>query len=316
MNKKNAKFTEYIDAAKSKFRTNKEFYTAVGINKSQIRRLYNGEAGSPNTYTLERLQKVTSQSVEKLRNAYYQEFQSQLIDSPKTKRRETLDDEFRLRLSKVTKAEDIFHYFKKHQIVEISFEYNEINFNSVKNISDITNIFNLASKLIKEEWEFTNYFKLIPSSLGDFHNERENENLAKVSFINEMQRLIDLLANDSNYIFVGEYIKNFNFKNNNEKREFKSSAGVSVTFLKFVISNSDEDKIRINVKRNEVVHCKSLEDMNDKVRELHRKRNEKEVLEEELIEQAIESDNSDRYAQDQIDAFKDEGGLAELFNKE
>ena len=43
---------------------------------------------------------------------------------------------------------------------------------------------------------------------------------------------------------------------------------------------------------------------------------EKEILEEELIEQAIESDASDRYAQDQMDAFKDEGGLAELFNKE
>ena len=310
MNKKNFTFTQLIEKRMLEFKNKEAFYKEVGINKTQMGRLLRGEVKDPNTNTLSKLEKITKISPEDIRTAYNLEFQNKTIN------KNTRDRELRIALIKANKADKLFHFFDTHQIIDVYFEFNEINYNSSDTIADISNYFNLTSKLIKENWSFSDYFKLIPSSLGKFHNERQDENLAKISFINEMQRLIDNLKKDKNFVYVGTFNKTYQIINRKPKKYELESHSIVAPILHILISNVNEEKVRTNLVRREILYEDSKSEIDKKIRDIKFKINEREILEEELIEAAIESDHSDRYAQDQIDAFKDEGGLAELFNKE
>ena len=121
MNKKNFTFTELIEKRMSEFKNKEAFYKDVGINKTQMGRLLRGEVKNPNTNTLSKLEKTTKISVEDIRTAYNLEFQNKTIN------KNASDKELRIALIKANKADKLFHFFDTHQIIDISYEYNEVN---------------------------------------------------------------------------------------------------------------------------------------------------------------------------------------------
>ena len=131
-----------------------------------------------------------------------------------------------------------------------------------------------------------------------------------------MQRLIDNLKKDKNFVYAGTFNKTYQIINRKPKKYELESHTVISPILYLLISNLNQDKVRTNLVRKETLYGDSKFEIDKKRRDINIKVNEREILEEELIQAAIESDASDRYAEDQMDAFKDEGGLAEIFNKE
>ena len=300
MNKKNFTFTELIEKRMSEFKNKEAFYKDVGINKTQMGRLLRGEVKDPNTNTLSKLEKTTKISVEDIRTAYNLEFQNKTIN------KNASDKELRIALIKANKADKLFHFFDTHQIIDISYEYNEINYNSSDTIPDISNYFNLTSRLIKEDWYFSDYFKLIPSSLGKFHNERQDENLAKISFIKEMQRLIDSLKKDKNFVYVGTFNKTYQIINRKPKKYEMESHTVVASILYILISNVNQDKVRINLTRKEIQYGDSKSEIDKKRRDIKIQINEKEVFDEEIFEAELESRAEDEYADQLLSEWKED----------
>ena len=282
------KFSDVVKKSMNQFKTKVDFYNETGISKMQLGRLLKGVSENPYTVTLSKLSKVTKTSVEVLRDLYNREYF-------KEQKNEKYDNEIKLNLFKIKSAEEAFDYFSSEQIVEVNFKYEDVNHASSKNIYDTTNYLYLSSKLIKDYWQFSDYYKFLPSSLGDFHRERENEDIAKISFINELQRLINKLEKDNNFIFLNTFEKNFSFHLESSKPikgwdsskiypNWGNSHKIQAEVLKIIISNSTDDYIKINEERFLERKFNNKTKYENFIREVRFKINEKTLIEEELVE--------------------------------
>ena len=224
-------------------------------------------------------------------------------DSLKNKKKDTnFDENINLNLFKVKKADDIINYFEIDQIVDVGFDEKEINYKYPKTLYDLINYLILASKLIKEEWKFRDYYKMLPSSKYDFYRERENEGIAKISFINEMQNLIDTLNSDNNYLFLGSFQKTYSFFCKEKKLDkHKFIKNINASYLKIVLSNNNDEKIKSKLKRVEKKYSNNIADNSKAQDEIEIIINEKKFLEEELFNEMME----ERY-EELFDVFVDD----------
>lgn len=306
MNLKSKKdFTTLLDEGYEKFGGISSFCKNAKIERKQILRLYRGEPKELRGTTLNKLSGALNIPQETISLFYYTQFGN--IKKPNLQ-----SSKLKIQLLKIVNANDLFTYFNDSQIIEIDYEdINSLNKELIKTIYDLKSYFELTSRLIKEKWTLVDYFKFLPPSKYNFLKEREDEKIASLTFLEELQTLMDKLKEYKNYIFVNTFNRTYRIiiSPNDSINKKPTTNYKTCEILKIKILDHSSNIYQTNETTKIKKKCKDLSESQDIIKEIEKKiYGDKFTQEKELKESAVSQwmkDDLDDYLADNLDQHID-----------
>lgn len=296
------KFTDILNNAIKENGGINKFSEIIKLEKKQIYRLLKKNGPKKlQSRTINKIQPYFNMSADDIQISYTKQFNSKY--EPKVDKH---NNKLKILLTKQLDSKMFLEQFNGDQIVETSFEVKPTSEDQSILIYDMLNHIKTTSKLVKESWSYADYYSFFPSSKFNYYKERDSEDFAKLTYLNETKDLIEKLRTNKIYIFCHKYNFNINLlvSDNKISSRVLQSSFLNYEIFKIIISDEKKDKISRDVL------AQSIETVKEEDQEkFHNNLSRKLIGEKEY--QLVEA--YERGEQDYISHLQDEASIVDDF---